>query len=138
MREEVASEERVVLGLDGAPLPRAFDTFGAPAAGAVQGQPTPARFQPAPDRAALLRIRIRTCHVRDQQPTERQPLRDVREVVGGRCRDILLCQQAEEPETSIVMVVPVARSRWKPSSDEMTTTGLRLCHRITSRVESAP
>ena len=132
MREEVAAEQRVVLGLDGAALPRPFDTFRAPAAGAVQGQPAPARFQPAPDRAALPGIGIRARHVRDQEPAERQPLRDVREVVGDRRRDIPLCQETEEAETGVVMVVPGVRSGRKPSDDEMRARRCRVCHRITS------
>src|SRR4029453_19654747 len=53
MRQEVAAEERVVLGLHRAALPRALDALGAAAAGAVQAEPVAARLQPALDGARL-------------------------------------------------------------------------------------
>ena len=47
MGQEVAAQQGMVLGLDGAPLPAALDPLGPPAAGAVQGEPMPARLKPA-------------------------------------------------------------------------------------------
>ena len=47
MGQEIAAEQRVVLGLDGAALPRALDPLGAAAARPVQRQPMAAGLQPA-------------------------------------------------------------------------------------------
>src|SRR5262245_51857668 len=66
MGEEVAAEQRVVLHLDRASLSAALDALGAPAADAVQAEPAAALFHPALDRAALLGVRVRAGHVRDQ------------------------------------------------------------------------
>src|SRR5207245_3379420 len=53
MGQEIAPEERVMLGLDGAALPRPFHPLGTAAAGAMQAQPAAACFEPALDGAAL-------------------------------------------------------------------------------------
>ena len=93
MRQEIAAEQRVMLGLDGAARARAFDALGAAAAGAVQGQPMAARLEPFADRPALRGIGIGAGDIGDQQPAERQPLRDIGEIVGDRGSDAGLGQQ---------------------------------------------
>ena len=105
MRQEVAPEQRVVLGLDGAALPRAFHSLGAAAAGAVQAEPVTAGFEPLLQRATLRRVRVRAGHVRDQEAADRQPLLEVCEVVRDRRRNLALRQQAEEPQAGVVVVV---------------------------------
>src|SRR5262245_9625842 len=85
MRQEAAAEECVVVGLDRAALAHALHTLGAAAAGAVQAEPVAAALNPRADGTALRRVRVRPRHVGDEQPADRQPFCDVREVVryGG-------------------------------------------------------
>ncbi len=92
MGQEVAPEERVVLGLYGASLAETLHSFGSSPAGSVQAHPSAAGFQPMLDRAALRGIGIRTRNISDQQPADGQPLLDVREVVADRCLNFLLGQ----------------------------------------------
>jgi len=71
----------------------------------VQGEPAAAGLEPLLHRAALGRIRVRAGDVRDQQAARREPLLDVGEVVRDRCRDLALRQEAEEPQSRVVVVV---------------------------------
>src|SRR5205814_633129 len=119
MCQEVAPEERVMLGLHGAALPRAFDALGAAAAGAVQGQPVSAGLEPLLNRPALRGVGIRPGDVGDEQPTRGQPFLDVGEVVGDRGGDVLLRQEPEQPQAGVVVVVPGGGSRRQPTGDEL-------------------
>ena len=132
MGQEVAPEEGVVLGLDGAALAGALDPLGAAAAGAMQGQPMAARLQPALDGAGLRGVGVGAGDVGDQQPADRQPFLDVREVVGDRGRNVPFGQQPQQPQAGIVVVVPGIRTGWKTAGNQMRAAGFRLCHRITS------
>src|SRR5207245_2951019 len=96
MGQEVASEERVVLGLHGPALAHAFHTLGAAAAGAVQAEPASAGFEPLLEAAALCGVGVRAGHVGDQQATHGQPLLDIAEVVGDRRGDLPLGQEPGE------------------------------------------
>src|SRR5262249_52597889 len=119
MGQEIAAEQRVVLGLDRAPLPRALDPLGAAPADAVQAEPATAGLEPLLERAALPRVGVRARDIRDQEATHREPLLEIRELVGDRGRDLALGQEAEEPQAGIVVVVPGLRSRRKAAGDEM-------------------
>ena len=121
-----------MLGLDGAALAQALHPLGATAAGAMQAQPMAARLQPALDGAALRGIGIGAGHVGDQQPADRQPFLDVREVVGDRSRNVPFGQEPQQPQAGIVVVVPGHRTGRKTAGNQMRAAGLRLCHRITS------
>src|SRR4029453_14376607 len=67
MRQEVAAEERVGLGLHRAALPPPPAPRGAPPPGAGQAEPAAARLQPALDGAALCGVGVRPGHVRDEE-----------------------------------------------------------------------
>ena len=95
MGQEIAPEQGVVLGLDGAALAGALHPLGAAAARAMQGQPMAARLQPALDRARLRGVGVGAGHIGDQQPADRQPFLDIREVVGDRGRNVSF---GEEPQ----------------------------------------
>ena len=107
MRQEVAAEQRVMLGLHGAALPHALDPLGAAAAGAVQAEPAAARLQPAlqsPGTAAASGYGPATYVMSSR--LDGQPLLDVGEVVGDRGRHALLGQEPEQSQAGVVVVVP--------------------------------
>ena len=133
MGQEEAAQQRVMLGLDGAALAHALHPLRAAAARPMQAQPMAARFEPARDGAALRGVGVGAGHIGDQQPADRQPLLDVREVVGDRGLNVPFGQEPQQPQARMVVVVSGGRAGRKAAGDEMRATKRSLCHQITSR-----
>jgi len=127
--QEAASEQGMVLGLDGAALAGALDPLGATAARPVQRQPMTARLQPLLDRARLRGVGVGPSDIGDQQAADREPFFDIGEVVGDRSRHVLVAQDFQQPQTRIIVVVPGHRAGRKAAGNQMRAAVLCLCHR---------
>ena len=128
--QKIAAEQCVVIGLDGTARAETFDPLGAAAAGAVQGEPVAAGLQPVADRAGLGGIGVRAGDIGDQQLAQRQPFRDIGEIVGDRGRDVALGEKAEQAKTGIIMVVAAHRAGRKAAGDQMRAARCCFCHLI--------
>jgi hypothetical protein len=95
MGQKAAPEQRVVLGLDRAPLARALHPLCAAAAGPVQREPMATGLQPPPDGPALRRIGIWARDIGDQQPADRQPFLDIGKIVRDRGWYVAFGQQPQ-------------------------------------------
>ena len=104
---------------------------GLPSTGTVQGKPPSAGLKPLPDDLVLLLVWVGAGDVRDQESAGGQPLGDVRKIVGdGREHARALVQQLEDPQASVVHIVPGGRTGGESPGNDVYSDGLRLTHLI--------
>ena len=89
-----------------------------------------ARRDPVADCTGLRRIGTGAGDIGDHQAAQRQPARDIGEIIGDRSGDALLGEQLEEAQAGVIMVVAGIGAGRKAARDDMRAVRCCFWHRV--------